>query len=107
MLISNAFAQTVPATSGSGFLEFLPLVIVCAVFYFLLLRPQQKRAKEQRAMLAALQKGDEIVTIGGQIGRVSKVGETYVSLEIADNLFVHIQKNAVQTVLPKGTIKSI
>ncbi|CAE6734176.1 preprotein translocase subunit YajC [Candidatus Nitrotoga fabula] len=107
MLISNAFAQTAPATSGSGLLEFLPLVIVCAVFYFLLLRPQQKRAKEQRAMLAALQKGDEIVTIGGQIGRVSKVGETYVSLEIADNLFVHIQKNAVQTVLPKGTIKSI
>jgi len=80
---------------------------VCAVFYFLLLRPQQKRAKEQKAMLAALQKGDEIITVGGELGRVSKVGENYISLEVAENVTVLIQKSAVQTVLPKGTIKSI
>lgn len=107
MLISDAYAQTASAVSGSGLMEFLPLIAVCAVFYFLLLRPQQKRAKEQRAMLAALQKGDEIVTVGGELGRVSKVGDIYVSLEIAENITVQIQKSAVQTVLPKGTIKSI
>lgn len=107
MLMSNAYAQTAPIASGSGLMEFLPLVLVVAVFYFLLLRPQQKRAKEQRAMLAALQKGDEIVTVGGELGRVSKVGDIYVTLEISDNVMVNIQKSAVQTVLPKGTIKSI
>lgn len=107
MLISNAYAQTSTAASGSGFMEFLPVVAVIVVFYFLLLRPQQKRAKEQKAMLAALQKGDEIITIGGELGRVSKVGENYISLEIAENVTVQIQKSAVQTVLPKGTIKSI
>jgi preprotein translocase subunit YajC len=88
-------------------MDFLPVVAVCAVFYFLLLRPQQKRVKEQKAMLAALQKGDEIITVGGELGRVSKVGENYLSLEIAENVTVQIQKSAVQTVLPKGTIKSI
>jgi preprotein translocase subunit YajC len=79
MLISNAYAQTSALASGSGFMEFLPVVAVCAVFYFLLLRPQQKRAKEQKTMLAALQKGDEIITVGGELGRVSKVGENYYS----------------------------
>lgn len=107
MLINNAYAQTAALASGSGFMDFLPVIAVCAVFYFLLLRPQQKRAKEQKAMLAALQKGDEIITIGGELGRVSKVGENYMSLEIAENVTVQIQKSAVQTVLPKGTIKSI
>ena len=107
MLIGNAYAQTVAPASGSGFMEFLSVIAVCVVFYFLLLRPQQKRAKEQRIMLAALQKGDEIITIGGELGRVSKVSENYVSLEIAENVTVLIQKSAVQTVLPKGTIKSI
>lgn len=107
MLISNAYAQTAALASGSGFMDFLPVVAVCAVFYFLLLRPQQKRIKEQKAMLAALQKGDEIITVGGELGRVSKVGENYISLEIAENVTVLIQTSAVQTVLPKGTIKSI
>jgi len=107
MLISNAYAQTATAPSGSGFLEFLPVIAVIVVFYFLLLRPQQKRAKEQKAMLVALQKGDEIVTIGGALGRITKVGDDYLSVEIAENVTVQIQKSAVQTVLPKGTIKSI
>ncbi len=88
-------------------MDFLPLIGLVAVFYFMILRPQQKRAKEQKVMLAALQKGDEIVTLGGELGRVVKVGENYISVEIADNVTVQIQKNAVQTVLPKGTIKSI
>ncbi|RFC37451.1 MAG: protein translocase subunit yajC [Candidatus Nitrotoga sp. LAW] len=107
MLISNAYAQNAAVASSSGFMDFLPVVAVCAVFYFLLLRPQQKRVKEQKAMLAALQKNDEIITIGGELGRVSKVGENYINLEIAENVTVLIQKSAVQMVLPKGTIKSI
>ncbi|MEQ1742053.1 MAG: preprotein translocase subunit YajC [Candidatus Nitrotoga sp.] len=107
MLINNAYAQTAALAPGFDLMQFLLVVAVCAVFYFLLLRPQQKRAKEQMVMLAALQKGDEIITIGGELGRVSKVGENYISLEIAENVTVLIQKSAVQTVLPKGTIKSI
>lgn len=107
MFISNAYAQAAATPPGGGIIEFLPLIVIAVVFYFMILRPQQKRAKEQKAMLGALQKGDEIVTLGGELGRVVKVGENYLSVEIADNVTVQIQKNAVQTVLPKGTIKSI
>ena len=106
MLISNAYAQSAVPASG-GVLEFLPLIGLVVVFYFFLLRPQQKRAKEQKVMLGALQKGDEVVTSGGVLGRVTKVGELYVSVEIADNVTVQIQKSTIQTVLPKGTIKTI
>lgn len=106
MLISNAYAQAAAPGSG-GVMEFLPLVILVFIFYFLILRPQQKRAKEQKIMLGGLQKGDEIVTSGGVLGRVTKVGEHYVSVEIADNVTVQVQKSTIQTVLPKGTIKSI
>ena len=90
MLISNAYAQSVVPGSG-GVMEFLPLIILVVVFYFLLLRPQQKRAKEQKTMLGGLQKGDEVVTSGGILGRVAKVGELYVSVEISDNVTVQIQ----------------
>lgn len=107
MFISNAYAQAAATPPSGGIIEFLPLIVIAVVFYFMILRPQQKRAKEQKAMLGALQKGDEIVTLGGELGRVVKVGENYLSVEIADNVTVQIQKNAVQTVLPKGTIKSI
>ena len=107
MFISNAYAQAATPAFGGGIMDFLPLIALIAVFYFLILRPQMKRGKEQKAMLAALQKGDEIVTIGGELGRVTKVGDNYVGVEIADNVIVQIQKNAVQTVLPKGTIKSL
>ena len=106
MLISNAYAQAAAPGSG-GVMEFLPLIALVVVFYFFLLRPQQKRAKEQKVMLSGLQKGDEIVTSGGVLGRVAKVGELYVSVEIADNVTVQIQKSTIQTVLPKGTIKTI
>lgn len=107
MLISNAYAQAAAPASGGGIMDFLPLVALFAVFYFMVLRPQQKRAKEQKTMLDALQKGDEVVAAGGVLGRVSKVGENYVGIEIADGVTVNVQKMSIQTVLPKGTLKSI
>ena len=105
-LISNAYAQSAPS-SPDGIYQFLPLVALVIVFYFLILRPQQKRAKEQKTMIEALQKGDEVVAAGGILGRVSKVEDNYVSLEIANGVTINVQKSAVQNVLPKGTIKSI
>jgi preprotein translocase subunit YajC len=107
MFISNAYAEAAAATSDSGIMNFLPLFALIAVFYFLILRPQTKRAKEQKAMITALQRGDEVVTSGGEVGTVSKVYEQYVGMEIAENLEVKIQKSAIQSVLPKGTIKAI
>lgn len=107
MFISNAYAETAGTAAGGGFMEFLPLVALIAVFYFLVLRPQSKRAKEHKAMVEALQRGDEVVTAGGEVGRVAKVFEEYVSVEFAENFEVTVQKVAIQTVLPKGTIKSI
>jgi preprotein translocase subunit YajC len=106
MFISNAYAETA-AASSSGIMDFLPLVGLIAVFYFLVLRPQQKRAKEQKIMLDAVQRGDEVVTTGGAVGRISKVFEQYVGVEFAENVEVTLQKSAIQSVLPKGTIKSI
>lgn len=107
LFISNAYAEGAAAHQGGGFMEFLPLIALLAVFYFLILRPQQKRAKEHAALVAALQKGDEVVTIGGVLGKVVKVGEENVMVEIASGVEVQVQKPAVQTVLPKGTIKSL
>ena len=107
LFISNAYAQAAAPASGFGVGDLLPLIGLAAVFYFLVMRPQQVRAKEQKAMLEALQKGDEVVAIGGALGRVIKVGENYVSVEVADGVTINVQKSAVQTVLPKGTIKSI
>lgn len=107
LFISNAYAEGAAPASGGGFLDFLPLVALVAVFYFMVLRPQQKRAKEVTAMLVALQKGDEVATAGGVLGRVVKVGETAVSVEVAEGINLNIQKSAIQTVLPKGTIKAI
>ncbi|MBU0688911.1 MAG: preprotein translocase subunit YajC [Gammaproteobacteria bacterium] len=105
--ISNAYAEGAAAPQGGGFMEFLPLIALLAVFYFLVLRPQQKRAKEHTALVAALQKGDEVVTIGGVLGKVTKVGEENVMVEIAAGVEVQVQKPSVQNVLPKGTIKSL
>lgn len=107
MLISNAYAQAAAPASGGGLMDFLPLIALFAVFYFMVMRPQQKRAKEHKVMLDALQKGDEVVAAGGIVGRVTKVGENYVSVEIADGVTINVQKSSLQTVLPKGTIKSI
>jgi preprotein translocase subunit YajC len=105
--ISNAYAEAAAAAPDNGFMNFVPLIALVAVFYFLILRPQTKRAKEQKAMITALQRGDEVVTSGGEVGTVSKVYEQYVGVEIAENLEVKIQKSAIQSVLPKGTIKAI
>src|SRR3989338_1909408 len=107
MFISNAYAEAAAPAQGAGFMEFLPLIVLVAVFYFLVLRPQSKRAKEHKAMVEALQRGDEIVTTGGEVGRVSKVYEEYVGVEIAENIEVTVLKSAIQAMLPKGTIKAI
>ncbi|MBL0165278.1 MAG: preprotein translocase subunit YajC [Xanthomonadales bacterium] len=89
--------------------EFLtgiwPMLLIFGVFYFMLIRPQMKRAKEARAMVAALAKGDEVLTNGGLLGRIEDISETFVTLEIADKISVKLQKSAITTVLPKGTIK--
>ena len=95
------------AGEPNALMSFLPLIVIFVLFYFMLIRPQMKRAKEQRKMLEALQKGDEVVTSSGQVGKVAKVGEQYVALEIADGVVTNVQKQSVTTLLPKGTIKSL
>lgn len=107
MFINNAYAEAAAPAQGAGFMDFLPLIVLVAVFYFLILRPQGKRAKEHKAMVGALQRGDEVVTSGGTVGRISKVYEEYVGVELAENIEVTVQKTAIQSVLPKGTIKAI
>ena len=106
-MISLAHAQAAAPAAAPGIADFLPLIIIFILFWFMLLRPQIKRAKEQKKMLSELAKGDEVVTSSGQVGKISKLGEQYVSLEIADGVITHVQKQSVQTLLPKGTIKSI
>ena len=88
-------------------MSFLPLVVIFVLFFFMIIRPQMKQAREQRNMIAALQKGDEIVTSCGIVGKVTKVNENFVSVEIAANTEITVQKHAIQTALPKGTIKSL
>jgi preprotein translocase subunit YajC len=105
VFISNAYAAG--ATTGGDLMSFLPLVVIFVLFFFMIIRPQMKAAKAQREMITALQKGDEVVTSGGIVGKVTKVTESFVSLEIAANTEITVQKQAVQSALPKGTIKSI
>jgi preprotein translocase subunit YajC len=109
VFIPSAFAQSpAPAAGGdAGLMSFLPIILMFVLLYFLMIRPQMKRAKEHKAMVDALQKGDEVITAGGVLGRITKVSEAYVSVEIAANTEVSVQKGAVQTLLPKGTIKSV
>lgn len=107
MFISNAYAQGAEAATMSNLSTFLPLILMFVVMYFLMIRPQQKRAKEQRAMMEALAKGDEVVTAGGILGKVSKVTDTYVTLEVAANTEIVVQKPSVTTLLPKGTLKGL
>jgi preprotein translocase subunit YajC len=105
-MISNAYAQA--AGGGDpGFVGLLPIVLMFVLLYFLMIRPQMKRAKEHKQMVEALQKGDEVITAGGVVGRISKMGEAYVSLEIAPDTEISVQRTAVQTLLPKGTIKTL
>jgi preprotein translocase subunit YajC len=106
LIISSAYAQ---AASGSdtGFIGFLPIVLMFVLLYFLMIRPQMRRAKETKAMIEALQKGDEVITAGGLLGRITRINDGYIGLEIAPDTEINVQKAAVQTLLPKGTLKSI
>jgi preprotein translocase subunit YajC len=110
VFISNAYAQSGGSTEQQ-LLGFLPIVLMFVVLYFLMIRPQMKRAKEHRQMLEALSKGDEVVTAGGIVGKVTKVGDGYVTLEVShrgdEAIEMQMQKQAIQTLLPKGTIKAI
>lgn len=109
-LISEAHAQTA-ATAADSLLgpagQFLPIILMFVVMYFLMIRPQMKKAKEHKALLENLQKGDEVLTQGGLAGRIVKVGENYVSLEVAPGVEVSVQKPAIGAVLPKGSLKSL
>ena len=102
--IASAYAQD--AAPQGGLMSFLPLIIIFIIFYFLLIRPQMKRAKEHRKLVAELAVGDEVVTTGGLLGRITKVGESFLTVEVADNLQLKLQRHAVASVVPKGTIKS-
>ena len=102
--ISDAMAQS-PQPQGDALMGFLPLIVIFVVFYFLLIRPQSKKAKEHREMVAALAKGDEVVTNGGMLGKISKVDEGFVELDVAEGVTVKIQRQAVANLMPKGTIK--
>ena len=107
MLISSAFAQSPGPMGDSGWAGLLPIVLMFVLLYFLMIRPQMKRAKEHKSMTESLQKGDEVVTAGGVLGKITKIADPYVSLEIAPDTEVQVQKSAVQTLLPKGTLKSL
>ena len=106
LIISPAAAQAAPAQQGSPISLLVMMVLFFAVFYFMAIRPQMKRAKEHRALLAGLSKGDEVLTNGGIAGRVEELGESFVSVEIASGITVKIQQNAITAVLPKGSLKS-
>ena len=108
MLISPAYAQAA-SSGGTGDLlaTMLPMVAIFAIFYFLMIRPQQRKQKEHRAMIDALEKGNEVVTAGGIAGRVSKIDDQYVTVEIAQGVEIHVQRHAVSQLLPKGTLTSL
>jgi preprotein translocase subunit YajC len=108
VFISQAFAQTAPAAAGgaeSSLLSLLPLVLMFVVLYFIMIRPQMKRQKEHKAMIEALAKGDEVVIGGGVVGRVSKLGDSIIHVEVANGVELQVQRPAVVQVLPKGTFK--
>jgi preprotein translocase subunit YajC len=110
MFISSAFAQTAPAAAAGGdmqstLMSMLPLLLMFGVLYFVMIRPQMKKQKEHRAMIDALAKGDEIVTAGGLLGKVSKIDDAYIGVELAAGVEVQMQRSAVVQVLPKGSIK--
>lgn len=114
MLISNAYAQAAPAAANDptgGFLGILPIILMFVVLWFLMIRPQMKKAKEHQKMVSELAKGDEVVTQGGIAGRIAKISENFITVEVAQGkdgpIELVVQKQAVGTLLPKGTLKSI
>jgi len=102
--ISNAYAQD--AAASGGIMQFLPLIVIFAVFYFMLIRPQMKRSKEHKTMVSTLSKGDEVVTTGGVLGKITKLSDSFITLQLAENVSVKVQRHAVANVMPKGTIDS-
>jgi len=109
VFISNAYAQSAtatPAGGAAGLMQFLPLVLMFVVLYFIMIRPQMKRQKELKAMIDALAKGDEVVVGGGILGKIAKLGETTLHLEVANGVEIQVQRSAVVQVLPKGTLKA-
>lgn len=107
MFISNAYAQSsIPGLDGN-LMSFLPIILMFVVLYFLMIRPQMKRQKEQKNMMDALAKNDEVVTAGGVLGKVTKVADGYVTVEISTGTEIIVQKSAITMLLPKGTIKAI
>lgn len=106
-LIKDAMAAEPAAGPAEGLFAFLPLVVIFIIFYFLLIRPQSKRMKAHKAMVASLEKGAEVVTNGGLYGKITKVGENHVEVEIADNTVVQVQRDSISTVLPQGTLRSL
>ncbi|MQR01371.1 preprotein translocase subunit YajC [Glaciimonas soli] len=115
MFITTAYAQTAPAATPAGGLaglggnltSFLPIILMFVVLYFLMIRPQMKRQKEQKAMMDALAKGDEVISAGGILGKITKVSDGYITLEVSAGVEITVQKSAVSTLLPKGTIKTL
>ncbi|MFZ6800644.1 preprotein translocase subunit YajC [Undibacterium sp. Di24W] len=106
VFISNAYAQAAGAAgTESSLMSFLPIILMFVVLYFVMIRPQMKRQKEQKSMLDALAKGDEVITAGGIAGKVTKVTDAFVSVEVSNGVDIQIQKSAVTTLLPKGTLK--
>ena len=106
-MIGSAYAQAAgQAGGGESLMSMLPIILMFVILYFLMIRPQMKKAKEHRSMLDALQKGDEVVAVG-ILGKIAKITDNYVSLEIANNVTIQVQKQAVTTLLPKGTIKDL
>ena len=108
MFISPAYAQAASgATQTDTLITFLPMLAIFAVFYFMLIRPQQKKAKETRAMLESLEKGNEVVTAGGIVGRITKLTDQYAVVEVGNGVEMTVQRGAISQLLPKGTIKSL
>ena len=105
-LISDAFAQAGPPGPGGQFMPIVMMVVFVVIFYFLLIRPQQKKAKEHQALVSKLQSGDEVVTTGGILGKVIEVGDSFVTLEVAEGVRMKVQKFQIGNLMPKGTLKS-
>jgi preprotein translocase subunit YajC len=103
--INSAWAQAAPAQQPDPFTSFIPLILIFVVFYFLLIRPQSKRAKEHRKMVAELKVGDEVVTSGGVLGKITEAGEQFLKVEVADGVELKVQRTTVSMVMPKGTFK--
>ena len=106
MFINEAWAQAA-APAGTDLMSMLPIILMFVVLYFVMIRPQMKRAKEHKTMVESLQKGDEVIAAGGIVGRITRITDNYVTLEIADKVEVRVQRPAIQLALPKGTIKGI